>query len=77
MDWIDQRALINYSFTELGLNRLVIMAAVENAKSRAIPERLGFTPEGVCRQYEWLYDHFVDSSMYSLVASEWRGTSGH
>jgi len=65
------QALITYAYTETKLNRLVIMAAIENTKSRAIPERLGFVQEGVCREEGWLYDHFVDLAMYALVKSDW------
>jgi ribosomal-protein-serine acetyltransferase len=65
------RALIKYGFEEMKLNRIEILCAVENKKSRAIPERLGFKNEGVTRQCEWLYDHFVDSVTYSLLLSEW------
>ena len=45
----------------------------ENFKSRAIPERLGFTPEGVIWQAEWLYDHFEDDVVYGFLAPEWQG----
>lgn len=65
-------ALLPYLFEELGLNCVEIGCAPENARSNAIPERLGFTKEGVLRQREWLYDHFVDHVVYSLLASEWR-----
>src|SRR3712207_9579419 len=61
------------SFLELGLNRVGIACAVENEKSCAIPERLGFRNEGVQRQAEWLYDRFVDHVGYAVLASEWRG----
>ncbi len=64
-------ALIQYGFEELGLNRIQIKVAVENKKSRALPERLGFTQEGIIRQAEWLYDHYVDHVMYGLLADEW------
>ena len=67
------RALIDYAFTELGLNRIVISCAVGNQKSRAIAERLGFTQEGTLRQSEWLQDHFTDMAVYGMLASEWRG----
>jgi ribosomal-protein-serine acetyltransferase len=66
------RVLIDYAFKELGLNRVVISCAVGNQKSRAIPERLGFTQEGILRQSEWLHDHFTDMAVYGLLASEWR-----
>jgi ribosomal-protein-serine acetyltransferase len=65
------RFLVNYAFKELGLNRVEIFCAAENRKSCAIPERLGFKNEGVIRQAEWLYDHFVDSVIYGMLASEW------
>ncbi|HEY3272725.1 MAG TPA: GNAT family protein [Methanocella sp.] len=64
-------ALIDYGFGELGLNRIVIRAATENQRSQAIPQRLGFTREGVERQSEWLNDHFLDMVVYSMLRSEW------
>jgi ribosomal-protein-serine acetyltransferase len=70
------RAYIDHAFGELGLNRVEIRAAVENRKSRAIPERLGFTHEGVIRQAEWLYDRFVDHAVYGLLAREWQSRAG-
>jgi ribosomal-protein-serine acetyltransferase len=66
------RALVEHAFLELGLNRVSIACATENKKSCAIPERLGFRREGVQRQAEWLYDHFVDHVIYAALASEWR-----
>jgi ribosomal-protein-serine acetyltransferase len=66
------RVLIDYAFEELGLNRIAISCAVENQKSRAVAERLGFTQEGILRQSEWLQDRFTDMAVYGLLASEWR-----
>ncbi len=66
------RALIDYGFEILDLNRIDIRAAVDNKKSRAIPERLGFNQEGILRQTEWLYDHYVDHVVYGMLANEWR-----
>ncbi|MFJ7887705.1 GNAT family N-acetyltransferase [Lysinibacillus xylanilyticus] len=65
-------ALLQYAFEDLQLNKVEIRAAVGNAKSRAIPERLGFTKEGTIREAEWLYDHYVDHVAYGMLASEWK-----
>ncbi|CRK82086.1 GNAT family N-acetyltransferase [Neobacillus massiliamazoniensis] len=65
------KALTEYAFIELGLNKVEIRAAVENKKSRSIPERLGFKNEGCIRQAEWLYDHYVDHVVYGILANEW------
>lgn len=67
------QAMLDYAFHELKLNRVEIRCATENKRSRAIPERLGFVQEGISRQAEWLYDHYVDHVIYGILASEWRG----
>lgn len=66
------RSLVDLLFLEYKLNRVEIRAAVGNAKSRAIPERLGFQNEGCVRQSEWLSDHFVDHVVYGMLAEDWR-----
>jgi ribosomal-protein-serine acetyltransferase len=65
------KALTDYAFYELQLNRVDIRVAVENKKSRAIPERLGFQNEGTIRQAEWLYNHYVDHIIYGMLKSNW------
>lgn len=65
------RAIINYAFLDLGLNKVEIRCATGNSHSNAVPKRLGFTQEGIVRQGEWLYDHFVDLILYGMLASEW------
>jgi len=67
------RVLVDYAFQELGLNRAAIPAATGNRRSQAIPERLGFKQEGVIRDAEWLYDHFVDHVIYAMLKREWNG----
>ena len=49
--------------------------AVENNASIAIAERLGMRLEGITREREWLYDHYVDASLYAITAPEWRERS--
>ncbi|MBI1177116.1 GNAT family N-acetyltransferase [bacterium] len=64
------RALIEIVFSTWELNRIEIRCAPGNTRSRAIPERLGFRIEGTHRSAEWLYDHFEDLVVYSLLADE-------
>jgi ribosomal-protein-serine acetyltransferase len=64
------QAVVAHAFTELKLHRIVIRCAAQNGRSRAIPERLGFSFEGVARQSEWLYDHFEDIAVYSLLQTD-------
>jgi ribosomal-protein-serine acetyltransferase len=64
--------LLDHVFDELGLHLVEIGCAVGNDKSCAIPERLGFRRDGMLRQREWLYDHYVDHVVYSMLAAEWR-----
>lgn len=65
------QTLVKMAFVQLGLNRVEIHVATENARSRAIPERLGFRHEGLLRQAERLYDRFMDLDAYSLIAADW------
>ena len=65
-------ALVDYAINELGLNRVEMHVAPENTKSRAIPERLGFTQEGILRQAAWQYDHYLDLVVYAMLSDEWK-----
>lgn len=65
-------ALVDHAFQEMNLHRVEIRTAVENFKSRAVPERLGFKEEGIARQSAWLYDQFIDHVVYGMLAEEWK-----
>jgi ribosomal-protein-serine acetyltransferase len=65
------RAYVDYAFATLGLRRVVIEAAVENARSRAIPERLGFREEGVLREVERVGERMLDHVVYAMLAADW------
>ncbi len=54
------------------MNRIEVTCAIGNDKSSAIPKKLGFVFEGVSRGAGWLYDHFVDLEVHSLLAKEWQ-----
>ena len=65
---------IDAAFTEEKMNRLYIRCAVGNERSRRIATSLGLTHEGTQRQAEFLYDHFVDVDVYSVLAEEWNSS---
>ena len=67
------RALIAYAYEELDMNRIEIVADVENIPSRRIPEKIGFVKEGVIPACYQSVDGFRDCARYSLLKSAWKG----
>jgi ribosomal-protein-serine acetyltransferase len=65
------RALVDHAFGAWDLERVEIVAAVANARSRAIPERLGFTHEGVRRRAERVGGRWLDHAVYAMLAADW------
>lgn len=65
------KRVLDYLFSETGLHRIEMQCGVGNTKSRAIPERLGFTLEGVRRASHWITNRFVDHAVYGILATEW------
>jgi ribosomal-protein-serine acetyltransferase len=65
------RAYLDAAFGPWGLNRVELRAAVENARSRAVAERLGFTREGVLREREKVGERRHDLVVHSMLAREW------
>ena len=69
-------AVVDHAVSVWDLNRIEIRAAVGNARSRAIPERLGFREEGTLREAEIVGGAALDIVVYSMLASEWRARGG-
>jgi ribosomal-protein-serine acetyltransferase len=66
-------ALLRHAFGELGMHRVSILVAPANTRSRAVPERLGFTEEALLRQAGRTDGQgFVDIVVYGLLEDEWR-----
>ncbi|MEO8597253.1 MAG: GNAT family protein [Candidatus Solibacter sp.] len=82
--WIDQRFqgkgvitrccenMLDYLFDELELHRVSIHCGVANTRSCAIPERMGFTREGLLRDGEWVNDHWLDIVAWGMLDRDWR-----
>ena len=69
------QTVCRYAFNELNIERVEIRAATANLRSWRIPERLGFTREGVLRRCEKIADRYLDHYMYSLIRTDgvdWR-----
>jgi len=64
------RQLIGVAFGAAGLHRLVIRCAIDNARSRAVAERLGFQLEGSLRQAQWIAGRFVDQHLFALLRTD-------
>ena len=65
-------AMLDYLFEELALHRVEIRCGTGNHRSCAIPERLGFTREGVIREAEWVKDRWVDLVVWGILEHDWR-----
>lgn len=65
------KQVLNYLFQQKKIHRVEIVCAANNTRSRAIPERLGFTLEGIMREALWDDNQFVNQAMYSLLEQEW------
>ena len=64
------RYLVTVLFERYGMERAVIRCDVRNARSAAIPQRLGFTLEGVERHAQRVNGEFIDLERYSLLRGE-------
>ncbi len=65
------RALLDHAFGTWDLHRVIIEAVVDNARSRAIPERLGFREEPRLREAKLIGGRYEDAVLYAMLASEW------
>jgi ribosomal-protein-serine acetyltransferase len=64
------RDLVEVGATYYSLQKIDIRCATGNSRSRAIPERLGFSHEGTLRRAERVYDQWLDHEVYALLIQE-------
>jgi ribosomal-protein-serine acetyltransferase len=69
-------ALVTHAFRNLLLHRVEIRCAVDNGRSRAIPERLGFLLEGTLAGAHVLQGQFCDIALYAMTAPRWLSAAG-
>jgi ribosomal-protein-serine acetyltransferase len=64
-------ALLDHAFSTWDLHRVIIEVVVDNGRSRAIPERLGFREEALLREAKLIRGRYEDAVLYAMLASEW------
>ena len=64
------RLLARFGFEQVGLNRIEIIAAVDNTASQRVAEKAGATREGVLRNRLLLHERVHDAVMFSLVPDD-------
>jgi ribosomal-protein-serine acetyltransferase len=64
------RAMIDFAFNDLSMNRIELRCVPENLASVKVAERLGFVQEGRLRQAEILDQGPVDLLVYALLKSD-------
>ena len=64
--------LIDMAFTDLGMLKVQISAAIENKASRKVCERLGLTLEGIITRAENINGRVVDHAVYGLSRTAWQ-----
>lgn len=65
------QAMMLYAFRTWQVNRIEIICAVSNFKSRAVAERVGFTFEGIHREGQILAGSYVDEAVYSFLRRDY------
>ena len=68
-------AMLSYCFDALKLNRVALGADVNNIRSRALAERLGFVYEGIRRNAWFLGNEWIDLAYYAMLKSDWQKQS--
>jgi ribosomal-protein-serine acetyltransferase len=64
------RAVVDFAFEQIGLNRLELVADVDNAASIRVAQKLGFRHEGIKREGAFVDGRGVDVHMFGLIASD-------
>lgn len=65
------RAVVDYGFRELELNRIHADCHGDNPGSRRVLEKAGLTFEGRQRQHSFRVDRFADKLQFGVLRSEW------
>jgi len=68
-------ALMDYAIDHMGIQRFVIGRAVNNQRSRAVPERLGYRLHVTQPSGEVVGEFVYDRAIYGIRSTAWRERS--
>jgi ribosomal-protein-serine acetyltransferase len=68
------QTLVSSAFNELGLKRVDLRTSVENMRSRALAEHLGFSFEGIHARGLRFASRTDDLALYTVSAEQWAAT---
>ena len=65
------RAIINYGFEMMNLNRIEAFVLLEASRSSNLLLKLGFQKEGILREHGYWKEQFWDEYCFSLLKRDW------
>lgn len=68
------RAVIRFSFENLGVNRIQATCEPENIASTRVLEKCGMSYEGTLRDWQYSRGRWLDMRMYSVLRREFNGS---
>ena len=66
------RALLQYAFAELGLQRVHACHLTRNPGSGRVMQKLGMEHEGTRRRHVCKWEQFEDIELYGILADDWK-----
>lgn len=65
------RLILDYGFSELGLNRIYLFTETGNIPAQRLFEKVGFIREGIFRHDIKSHGRFVDRFVYGILREDW------
>lgn len=66
--------VLRFCFVEVDMHRIGADVTAGNEASARLLLKLGFQKEGTWREHEYMFGHFVDLWLFSLLRHEWENT---
>lgn len=65
------RAVLRFTFTEIGVQRLEARAAVANGRGNGALQKVGAVREATLRRSLMLRGEYLDQTLWTIIADEW------